>query len=285
MVRQFRLVNEKGQEFSLMDIYNYCFMSEPSGLGYSYNTSYQQVGNSFFEQLKTLQQGKIDGTANFIDYDNFRSFVDYIENSESLKIGYKPPYKNISNKEYFRNINIQTADKTEIDSDGILRCPVTFDCLSLWYEKQKATYSTSAEENEIRWDFKWDSKFVNYNNRTFQYVNNGHVSAPIIVSVKGPVKNPKLTLKVEGKTYQEVTVNVELQEYESFLYSTQENNFYIRKENTDGTLVDLFGQDYIDPKNNNVIKFPKGKSCELIISAENEILNADISVFTFYKVV
>ena len=53
MVRQFRLVNEKGQEFSLMDIYNYCFMSEPSGLGYSYNTSYQQVGNSFFEQLKT----------------------------------------------------------------------------------------------------------------------------------------------------------------------------------------------------------------------------------------
>ena len=66
------------------------------------------------------------------------------------------------------------------------------------------------------------------------------MSAPIVVKVKGPVKNPKLTLKVEGKTYQEVTVNVELQEYESFLYSSQENDFYVSKENTDGSLVDLF---------------------------------------------
>lgn len=285
MVRQFRLVNEKGQEFSLMDIYNYCLISEPSGLGYSYSTNYQQVGNMFFETLRTLQQGQISGTANFINYDNFKSFVDYIENSESLKICYKIPYQTLPIKEYLRNVNIQVSEKSEIDTDGILRCPVTFDCLSLWYEEQKIIYSTSAKEDEIRWNFKWDSKFVNYNNRTFQYINKGHVPAPIVVFVKGPVKNPKLTLKVEGKTYQEVTVNVELQEYESFLYSTQENNFYIRKENTDGTLVDLFGQDYINPKNNNVIKFPKGKSCELIISAEDEILNADISVFTFFKVV
>lgn len=30
MVREFRLINEKGQEFSLMDIYNYCLLTDPN---------------------------------------------------------------------------------------------------------------------------------------------------------------------------------------------------------------------------------------------------------------
>lgn len=30
MVREFRLINEKGQEFSLMDIYNYTLLTDPS---------------------------------------------------------------------------------------------------------------------------------------------------------------------------------------------------------------------------------------------------------------
>ena len=80
-------------------------------------------------------------------------------------------------------------------------------------------------------------------------------------------------------------MNVDLKEYETFEYCTQENNFYIRKENTDGTYTDLFGLDNIDPSNNNVIKFPKRKSCELIMSADNEILNAEVSVYAYYKVV
>ena len=30
MVREFKLVNEKGQEYSLMDIYNHCLLTDPS---------------------------------------------------------------------------------------------------------------------------------------------------------------------------------------------------------------------------------------------------------------
>lgn len=285
MVRQFRFINEKGQEFNLMGLYTSCFLSEPDGLGYSYNATYEQVGNSFFETLRNVQQAQITGIANFSSYDNFRSLVDYIEGSESLRFGYKIPYKNLPVKEYFKDINIQNIGKGQIDTDGILRCPITFDCLSLWYEENRTIYSTSAQANEIRWDFKWDSKFVDYNNRTLEYINKGHVPAPVLIKIKGPVTNPTLTLKVEGQVYQEVEVNVTLQEYEAFEYCTLTNSFYIRKENTDGTYTNLFDQEYIDPANNNVIKFPQGKSCELIMSAENEILNAEVSVYAYYKVV
>ena len=38
MVREFKLVNEKGQEYSLMDIENHALLTDPAGLGYEYYT-------------------------------------------------------------------------------------------------------------------------------------------------------------------------------------------------------------------------------------------------------
>ena len=100
MVRKFRLVNEKGQDFSLMDLYNYCFLSNPDGLGYNYETEYQELINTFIENIRRLAQGQISGTANFVNYDNYRNFIDFIENSEKLRFSYIVPYQN-GEKEYF----------------------------------------------------------------------------------------------------------------------------------------------------------------------------------------
>lgn len=55
MVREFKLINEKGQEYSLMDIRNYCLLTEPSGLGYSYNREYEQLGNTFVETFRKIR--------------------------------------------------------------------------------------------------------------------------------------------------------------------------------------------------------------------------------------
>ena len=92
MVREFNLINEKGQTFSLMDIRNAFLLTEPEGLGYGYNAEYQQLGNTFIENLRTIEQGQISGTANFLEYDNYKTFVDFVENAESLRFGYKIPY-------------------------------------------------------------------------------------------------------------------------------------------------------------------------------------------------
>ena len=51
-VREFKLVNEKGQTYSLMDIKNYALLTEPDGLGYSYSTSYTKVGEVFINNIK-----------------------------------------------------------------------------------------------------------------------------------------------------------------------------------------------------------------------------------------
>ena len=67
MVREFKLLNEKGQSYSLMDIQNYCLLTEPNGLGYSYSTEYEQLGSTFIENFRRIEQGQIAGTVNFIN--------------------------------------------------------------------------------------------------------------------------------------------------------------------------------------------------------------------------
>ena len=284
MVRKFRLVNEKGQDFSLMDLYNYCFLSNPDGLGYNYETEYQELINTFIENIRRLAQGQISGTANFVNYDNYRNFIDFIENSEKLRFSYIVPYQN-GEKEYFKDIQIQSISKTQKQTNGILSETVVFDCLSLWYEENTITYTVEPLENEIRWDFEWDSKFSDYDSRNLQYINKGHVEAPIYVEIDGQVVNPKLELYVEGELYQSVKVTTTFAQYEKLIYDSRENQFAILKEKTDGTTESLFSLDYINFENDNVIRIPKNRSCELRLSADNEALNARLTIYPRYKAV
>ncbi len=284
MVRKFRLVNEKGQDFSLMDLYNYCFLSNPDGLGYNYETEYQELINTFIENIRRLAQGQISGTANFVNYDNYRNFIDFIENSEKLRFSYIVPYQN-GEKEYFKDIQIQSISKTQIQTNGILSETVVFDCLSLWYEENTITYTVEPLENEIRWDFEWDSKFSDYDSRNLQYINKGHVEAPIYVEIDGQVINPKLELYVEGELYQTVEITTTFAQYEKLIYDSRENQFAILKEKTDGTTESLFSLEYIKFENDNVIRIPKNRSCEIRLTADNEVLNARLTIYPRYKAV
>ncbi len=281
MVREFYLLNEKGQQYSFMDIKNYCLLTEPSGLGYSYTREYEQLGNTFIKTFGRIEQKQIEGAVNFLNYDNFKNLVDFIEKAESLRILYKVPSKN-GLKEYFRDVNIKSLSKTQIQQNGILSETIVFDCLSLWYEENKVIYTTKGEDDEIIWDFKWDSKFSDYSTRSLEYVNKGHVEAPIEIVANGPIVNLKILLLVEGELVQEVLIKTTIQKYEKILYGTRENDFYINKENTDGTLTSLFSLDYIDFENDNVIRIPKNRSCKLKLTAENEILLAEIMILPQY---
>ena len=69
MVREFYIENDKGQRFSMMDIENSCFLNSPSGLGYSYNTEYAQIGDNFIQNIRKITQGSISGELIFNDSD------------------------------------------------------------------------------------------------------------------------------------------------------------------------------------------------------------------------
>lgn len=219
-----------------------------------------------------------------MSYDNYKNLVDFIEASESLRFSYKVPFQN-GQKEYFKDVQIQSITKTQKQTDGILKETITFDCLSLWYEENTTTYTVEQLENEIRWDFEWDSRFSDYASRTLQYINQGHIEAPVYIEIDGNVVNPVIELYVDGELYQTVEVKTTIAQYEKLIYDTRENQFTIAKQNTDGTLQSLFSLDYIDFENDNVIRIPKNKSCEIRLTADNEVLNAQLTIYPRYKAV
>lgn len=283
-VREFSLLNEKGQSYSLMDIKNHALLTDPSGLGYGYTDEYQRLGYSFISNLRAITQGTIAGTLNFLEYDNYRSLVDFIEKSEELRFSYTIPYQN-GEKTFYRDIQISQLDKSQKQPNGIISESVVFNCLSLWYSSTIAYYTMQAGENEIRWDFTWDSRFSNYSVRSLNYVNDGHVDAPIEVEIDGSVTNPKIELYVEGELWQEVPFTITLSAYEKLLYGTKEDDFYLLKEQVDGTKVNIFNLTVVDIDNDNVLRIPKGKSCELRLTAETDITKATVTIYTYYKAI
>lgn len=282
MVRKFYLENEKGQKYNLMDKDNYCFLSSPTGLGYAYDTTYEQVGNSFITNIRQLQQGKIAGEAIFKSYDNYKNMVDYIEQSKKLKFVYEIPFVNNKNTKFYKTVEISSAEKGEKGTDGYLHIPIEFNCKTLWYEETETVYDMAKSSGEIRWDFKWDSRFKSYDNRSFTFENNGHVEAPIKLEIGGYVINPHLELYSNKIKIAELAFNMTLEEFEKILYSTKDDELYVYKENADGTLTNLFED--LDLQNYNFIKIPQGVS-EIKLSADNEITDAKLTIFVEYKAV
>lgn len=283
MKRRFYLQNELGQQIDMNDLNNSCLLTSPQNLGCSYASNFDQIGNTFIESNRKIEQKNPTGILNFKTYDKCKEIIDFIEKAEKLKWVYILPYTTGS-KTYFRDVSLKSLDKSE-KSIAKLACPIEFNGLSLWYEENITTYTISAENNELRWDFKWDSRFVDYDVRRLQFINKGHTEAPIAVEIDGHVINPKISLYVEGQLAQQVSINVEIAEYEKLLYGTKEGNFYINRQKTDGTLEDLFNLDSINPANDNVLRLPKNKSCELRLTADNEILNAQVTIFVYYVAV
>ncbi len=282
-VREFKLVNEKGQTYSLMDIKDYALLTEPDGLGYSYSTSYTKVGEVFINNIKEQEQVQITGICNFLYYENYTNLVNFIESSESLRLSYKIPLKDGSQIEYFKNIEIQSLGKTEKEENGILSCPISFDMTSLWYEQKEYTYDMSAEDNEVRWDFRWGSRFANYNSRKLEFNNTGHTLAPIYLEIDGAVTNPEIIVTdSNGTTLFNLLINITIAQYEKFIYSSVDGDIKILKQNVDGTYENLFKQDYIDIENNNIFKLPLGTS-NITIQADNEIVSAKLNIYPYYK--
>ena len=283
-VRKFGLINEKGEEYSLMDIENYGLLTEPQGLGFEYSIDYEKIGNMFVENKRTLNQNVITGTYNTIGYENYYKFVNFIEKSVSLRLHYVIPYEN-NLAEYYRDVVVSSLDKSEIQLNGVISENIQIECKSLWYSINEANYIIQAQEDEVRWNFKWDSRFVSYSGRSLNYINKGHVEASIQLVIDGEVVNPVLTLYVEGTEVQRIPFTCTINEYEKFMYSSKDGDSYVKKQNTDGTYTDLYNLTVLEFNNNNILKLPVGKNSEVRITADDDISKATLQVFTYYKAV
>lgn len=287
-VRKFKLVStETMQYFDFMDFNDYCFFSNPSGLGYSYSTDYRTLDGFYVVDKKILNQETISGDLIFKNYDNYLKFENFIEKYDKIRLEYTIPYES-GDKTYYRDVSFTSLSKTEKDnSSGVLICSVSFDTLSLWYSIDEVPYTIEPVENEIRWDFQWDSYFNSYDNRTVSIFNDGDIDAGIELYIPGEVDKPKITLYVNDEFKQSLKVPITINQDESFNYSSKYGNCYVYKKETDGSKTDLKNLDYLDIYNDNCIRLEKNKNNTILLQAgddnTDQIEFAMLTVYKYYK--
>lgn len=250
-------------------------------MGYSYDTEYVQIGNDFIQNIRKLTQGQITGELIFKTYDNYKKFVDFVEGASDLKFVYKVPFEN-QFIEYFKDIDISNIEKTEIGVEGVLRVNATFDCKSLWYEKNEIVYNLSSSENEIRWDFVWDSSFSDYTTRNIIFENKGHTEAPFKLELFGEIINPVLSICEDGKEVKQLDLTgLTIEEGETLIYNTKdtEQKIILKTEAEERNLFSFLNPNFI-----NFYKLKKGVST-IKLSAENEINSGKLTIYVQYKAV
>ena len=281
-IRRFLLENEKGQQFRLDSLNEGCFLVSPTNFGYSYNIDFVQLGFDFIENNRKIKQKNPKGTLYFKSYDKVTEFVNYIESSAKLKWLYIIPYET-GEKTYYRDVTIVELDKTE-QTGKWLACPVEFAGKSLWYEQNETIFKIETYEDEMRYPYTWNSRYIDYNTRSIQFNNKGHIEAPFQVEIDGFVQNPTISILVDDEEYASIKVPITINEYEKLLYSSKTGEIYIQKQNTDGTKENLWKKSYIDIRKQNIFKLPIGVS-EIRLTADDDVLNAKLIIFPQYKAV
>ena len=87
MVRQFKLINAKGQTHDMMD--RSAFFYSPDGLGFKMNAEFFQIGNAYQLIDTEAAQKAPAGIMVFSTYAAYRAFAAFVSFTP-LKLAYKP---------------------------------------------------------------------------------------------------------------------------------------------------------------------------------------------------
>ena len=267
MIRAFTLRNEYGRSYRL-DIPNRGFFYEPEGLGYGMEASYMKIGFNWVRNYFKDAQAEITGSIVFTTdkpYLANAEFLQFIRTSSKLILVYETDAG-----EYLRNVDLISYEKSEISEGGVLQCPVTLRALGLWYLNADTRFSISAgaEDDTLKYSYKWPSRFQQTVGGSLVISNAGSVPAPFTVVFNGPIVNPKLILIVDDVEVSRVEITGEADTGETIKYSSIDGDLYCYQEDSEGiqtNLVPDFNINY-----DNFFRFPVGESI-LKVEADAQI--------------
>lgn len=271
---KFYLLNESGTRYSMNTALN-GFFTDPSGFGVEYESSYLKVGDIWTTDSRELAQPEISGTMQFpvSPYETFQGFLNFINRSESLVFVYQPAGLTT---EYFSDIDVVAVEKGGYSRKKSFDVPVTFICKSLFYTEEKFEYQIQKAEREIRWDFRWETKFNDANYVYFVFNNNGHVESPFVLSFIGYCKNPEMQVLHNGVEIHKVKFTCEMETTDRLTLSTFDDDLYV-EINSESRM------DILDFTNENFFKLPKGTT-EVYFRCEAGRMNdITMSLEKYYK--
>lgn len=276
MVSRFYVMNEKAARWDLNHPQSGLF-TEPEGFGMEYGNSYLKVGDIWATDRKELIQPQISGKIVFPGrmYHAFQEFTAFINRSKKLIFIYKPAG---IEKEYFADVDLISIGKSGYHKGQRFETPVKFVCKSLFYTEDRFQYRIERADRELRWDFRWETKFNDLNYVYFRYENDGQVESPFLLSFTGHCTNPAFQVYQNGRLTHQVSFNITLRSYEKLTISTFDDDLFIEVDGADR-------KDCLDFTNNNFRKLPVGE-CEIYFRQQTgKMNNIILNLEKYYKAV
>lgn len=276
-MREFSLINEYGQEFSLMNVQK-GFFQKPKGLGASLNVTYTRIGTRWIENSREDKQSEISGELIFAGeapYSLQEDFLVFVRKSKKLTLKRKTTAGT-----YKKDVDLIAYDQGEIEKTGELKIPVIFAQKSLWYLEVTQAIGTVTAEDTKRYDFKYNYTYSENKAGEVEIRNNGSEKAPWSCVLYGPLVHPVIKVVQDAEEHT-LDVDVTINTGEKMLYSSKDGDLYLYKE-AGGSRTNLAsGEDCaISLANDNFFKLPVGTS-RIQVTSDTDIVNPII--FTVYK--
>lgn len=280
MPRRFWLQNTAGARLSLNEV-DGAFFAYPSGLGYDMGNAYANTDGGFFAQTRVRdRQSIITGDLFFPGYAEFSAAADWLASGEATQLVYAP-----QGTEYYRDIDITSLGKTEIEAPGWLRCSVAFTVRSPWYVPGHESIAIQPAAQDLskakRYAYRYAYRYTALGAAGGVTITaEGHYPAAVRVFIPGPVTNPVIELETpDGAVLGRCAPSVVVPTGGELVYDSRIGSASVRSGDTDL-------MPYIDISDNNFFRLPQGTPARLTISAETVITGTiEVDVFQYYRVV
>lgn len=183
-MRSFALINSKGQRYDLneMDF----FLYDPTSLGFSRSTDYQQIGTVWKMYSDSFSQDSRSGTIRFKEPHSYQKYFDFMVFAQQipLTLEYTP-----ETKSYYMDCVIGMMEKTEIQGEG-LRCGIQLTPLSLFYQ----SYSVESDDGDAtagkQYSYSYPYRYTNSAQGTVSIDSDSPEESPCKITIYGPALNP-----------------------------------------------------------------------------------------------
>lgn len=202
--RKFWLINTLGNRYDFTED-QYIFLNNPQGLGFNRSFSSLKVGNSEMVTSQQFNLTDVQGELLFMQqtngqkYEAYQRFIQFAK-FKPLELHYQTP-NNLTS--YHCDVIFTQIDKTEVGTDGILRCPVIFHRLTEWLTDTDEQYiftNDPLDEGKYH-DLVYDYHYAGTNLSNSVIYNNGTDDVGFIIEIDGECENPQFSLTQGGEVY------------------------------------------------------------------------------------
>lgn len=182
--RKFYMTNGNGQTVHFSNHSSSIFLNNPSGLGFSQALTTTQYADRLVSEA-SQNFPSVSGEILFYDgtradkYEEYNSFVDFLT---CLPLTFYYEIPTVPALTFSLEVDVTSIEKTEVKTDGMMRCNFTLQGLSRW---------------------KGDTVTITGTGTTYTLTNNGQMPCGFEITLEGSMENPYFTLEQDGELYGE----------------------------------------------------------------------------------